>query len=65
MPAERVSRLIVAAAAALVLACAANAKVPRGMGPLSEGQVNLQQNGGNISARRYEAGIEALQAGNF
>jgi TolA-binding protein len=65
MPAQRMSRLIAAAAAALVFACAANAQVPRGMGPLSDGQINLQQNGGNISARRYEAGIEALQAGNF
>ena len=65
MPVERMSRLIIAAVAALVLDCAANAQVPRGMGPLSEGQINLQQNGGNISARRYEAGLEALQAGNF
>jgi TolA-binding protein len=62
MLAYRISGLI--AAAVLVLAGAASAQVPRGFTPQSSDQQRLENNN-TVSARRYQSGVEALQAKNF
>jgi Tfp pilus assembly protein PilF len=67
MLAYRISGLIAAGAAALVLAGAASAQVPRGLersGPGAEASSSAQGMSA-MSARRFQTGVEAMQAKNF
>lgn len=50
--------------AAIILASAASAQVPRGFTPQGADQRNLESNTA-LSARHYQDGVEAIQAKNF
>jgi len=60
MPVGKLSALLLAA----TLAAAANAQVPRGFTQQSTDQQRLESNNA-VSARRYQSGVEALQAKNY
>lgn len=55
---------LLASAALLALAGAAEAQVPRGFTPQGADQQRLEDNR-SLSSRHYNSGVEALQAGNF
>jgi TolA-binding protein len=64
MPIGRIFALAAASAAALFVAGAANAQVPRGFTPQGADQQRLENNT-SLSAKRYQDGVDALQARNF
>jgi TolA-binding protein len=64
MPVGRIFALAAASTAALFVAGAADAQVPRGFTPQGADQQRLENNT-SLSAKRYQDGVDALQARNF
>ncbi len=58
------ARLSIVVAAAAALGLVASAQVPRGFTPQGADQQRLENNT-SLSAKRYQDGVEALQARNF
>ena len=58
------ARLSIAIAAAATFGLVASAQVPRGFTPQGADQQRLE-NDTSLSAKRYQSGVEALQARNF